>query len=125
MWDTDRSGELELDEIMLGLGKLNETKDVKITLEDTKKAIRSFDDNGDAKLNRVEFRQMLSLFAVKSKIPLHELIDFMVVTSSLKGNDEGLIAYIASVKARATVQVRRAQSIRRLVKLKSLTKIFG
>lgn len=98
---------------MMGLGKFNQTKDVEITLDDTVKAIRSFDDNGDAKLDRVEFGHMLSLFATKTKIPLHELIDFMVVTSALKDNDEGMMSYIASVKARATDQVRRDQSQKR------------
>jgi hypothetical protein len=83
-------------------------------------AICSFDENGDAKLDRTEFRHMLSLFATKTKIPLHELIDFMVVTSALKDNDKGLMAYIASVKARATLQVRGAQSVKRLGKLQNL-----
>jgi Ca2+-binding EF-hand superfamily protein len=117
----DHSGKLDLEEIMMGLGKFNQTKDVEITLDDTVRAIRSFDDNGDAKLDRAEFRHMLSLFAVKTKIPLHELIDFMVVTSALKDNDDGLMAYIASVKARATDQVRRDQSQKRGLKSKEFS----
>lgn len=54
----------------------------------------------DGKLSREEFARLLTAFAQASLVSIHELIDFMVVTSAVKDNSTIEKAYIKSVKDR-------------------------
>ena len=106
LWDLDHSGELDFSEFVLGMRKFHEAKEVDQTLEESVETMLSFDTNNDQKLDRKEFAALLSQFAKAAKVPLHELIDFMVVTSAVKDNSQVEKAYIESVKTRATEKLR-------------------
>lgn len=107
LWDLDHSGQLEFSEFVLGMRKFHEAKEVERTLEESVAAMLSFDKNKDQKLDRKEFATLLTQFAKVAKVPLHELIDFMVVTSAVKDNSQVEKAYIESVKTRATERLRQ------------------
>lgn len=100
------SGELDLSEFVLGMRKFHEAKEVDKTLEESIGAMLSFDENSDQRLDRKEFATLLCQFAKAARVPLHELIDFMVVTSAVKDNSQVERAYIDSVKARAMEQLK-------------------
>jgi len=70
-------------------------------------AMLTFDENNDQKLDRKEFATLLAQFSHAAKVQLHELIDFMVVTSAVKDNSEIERAYIDSVKSRANDQIKK------------------
>lgn len=81
LWDIDHSGDLDFEEVVLGFRKFHEAKSVDQTLEESIKAISSFDSNDDGKLSREEFARLVITFAKAARVSSHELIDFMVVTS--------------------------------------------
>jgi len=81
-------------------GKFHEAKSVDQTLEESIKAISSFDSDSDGKLSREEFARLVTTFAKAAGVSPHELIDFMVVTSAVKDNSTVEKAYIKSVKDR-------------------------
>jgi hypothetical protein len=107
LWDLDHSGTLEFSEFTLGLRKFQEAKDIDSTVDETVAALLSFDRDNDQQLDRQEFAQFLVQFAASGNVPLSELIDFMVVSSSLKGNSEAEADYIASIKERTTSEMRK------------------
>jgi hypothetical protein len=105
LWDLDHSDSLTLSELILGLRKFHETKELDETLEEGLAAMLSFDENQDQMLDRREFATFLARFAKAAHVPLHELIDFMVVTSAVKDNSQVERAYIDSVKSRTAEQL--------------------
>ena len=106
LWDLDHSGTLDFSEFALGMRKFHEAKDVETTVEESMEAMISFDTDRDQKLDRKEFAEFLIQFAATANVSLNELIDFMVVSSSLKDNSEAETAYISSVKERSTKQMK-------------------
>jgi hypothetical protein len=107
LWDLDHSGTLEYAEFALGMRKFQEAKDIDTTVEETMAAMVSFDTNHDQRLDRKEFAEFLVHFAEVSDVSLSELIDFMVVTSSLRDNSEAEAKYIASIKDRTTNEMKQ------------------
>jgi hypothetical protein len=107
LWDLDHSGTLEFSEFALGMRKFQEAKDMDSTVDDTVAAMMSFDSDGDQQLDKEEFARFLVQFAASSNVPVSDLIDFMVVSSSLKNNSEAEANYIASIKERTTSQMRQ------------------
>jgi hypothetical protein len=100
------SGELDLSEFVLGMRKFHEAKEVDKTLQESIDAMLSFDENADQRLDRREFATLICQFAKAARVPLHEFIDFMVVTSAVKDNSQVERAYIDSVKIRALEQLK-------------------
>ena len=98
LWDLDHSGTLEYSEFALGMRKFQEAKDIDTTVEETMAAMVAYDSNNDQKLDRKEFAEFLIHFAEASDVSLNELIDFMVVMSSLRDNSEAEAKYITSIK---------------------------
>eukprot|EP00542_Grammatophora_oceanica_P020638 CAMPEP_0194047640 /NCGR_PEP_ID=MMETSP0009_2-20130614/25089_1 /TAXON_ID=210454 /ORGANISM="Grammatophora oceanica, Strain CCMP 410" /LENGTH=514 /DNA_ID=CAMNT_0038693309 /DNA_START=184 /DNA_END=1728 /DNA_ORIENTATION=- len=107
LWDLDHSNTLEFSELVLGMRKFHEAKEVDKTVEESVEAFLAFDDNNDQVLDRQEFATLLAQFARAARVPLHELIDFMVVTSAVKDNSSVEQAYIESVKSRAGEQLKQ------------------
>jgi hypothetical protein len=86
--------------------KFHEAKEVDKTLEESIDAMLSFDKDADQRLDLTEFATLICQFAKAARIPLHEFIDFMVVTSAVKDNSQVERAYIDSVKIRALEQLK-------------------
>jgi Ca2+-binding EF-hand superfamily protein len=107
LWDLDHSGTLEFSEFALGMRKFQQAKDMESTVDDTVAALMSFDTDGDQQLDKNEFAQFLVQFAASCNVPISDLLDFMVVSSSLKDNSEAEADYIASIKERTTSQMRQ------------------
>ncbi len=107
LWDLDHSGTLEYQEFALGMRKFQEAKDIDTTVEETMAAMVAYDTNNDQKLDRKEFAEFLIHFAEASDVALSELIDFMVVTSSLRDNSEAEAKYISSIRDRTTNEMRQ------------------
>lgn len=107
LWDLDHSGTLEYSEFALGMRKFQEAKDIDTTVEETMAAMVAYDANNDQKLDRKEFAGFLIHFAEASDVSVSELIDFMVVTSSLRDNSEAEAKYIASIKDRTTNEMKQ------------------
>jgi len=107
LFDLDHSGTLEYSEFALGMRKFQEAKDIDTTVEETMAAMVAYDTNNDQKLDRKEFAEFLVHFAEASDVSISELIDFMVVTSSLRDNSEAEEKYIASIKDRTINEIRQ------------------
>lgn len=106
LWDLDHDGYIDFSELVLGMRKFQDAKHIDATLEESVAAMLQFDENDDQRLDRTEFAIFLAKFSSKVGVDLHELIDFMVVTSALKDNDEAEKEYVNSIKAAATEQIK-------------------
>jgi Ca2+-binding EF-hand superfamily protein len=107
LWDLDHSGTLEYQEFALGMRKFQDAKDIDTTVEETMAAMVAYDTNNHKNLDRKEFAEFLIHFAEASDVALSELIDFMVVTSSLRDNSEAEAKYIASIRDRTTNEMKQ------------------
>lgn len=116
LWDLDHDGTIDFSELALGMRKFHEAKSMEDTLAETVAAMLTFDENDDQKLDRVEFAVFLAKFSKAAEVDLHELIDFMVVASALKDDDEAEKAFINSIAASATDEIKGIED-----KLKSAT----
>jgi hypothetical protein len=109
LWDEDKSGYLDLNELVLGLRKFQRAMKTDDTVHDALQAIVHFDKDGDQQLGIEEFSQILAKFAKAMQIPLKELIDFMVVESAMCDNDEKDRQYLEKIKSRVLKQIRKEQ----------------
>mmetsp|Transcript_12828 Transcript_12828/g.19504 ORF Transcript_12828/g.19504 Transcript_12828/m.19504 type:complete len:474 (-) Transcript_12828:239-1660(-) len=126
LWDLDHSGTIDFSEMMLGMRKFHEAKGLEMTLEETIATIKQFDTNHDLSLDRKEFAILLVKFSKTVKAELHELIDFMVVQSALKDNDDADKAYVASVKNHAIAEIKeKNRGALRASFTQSVTSWFG
>lgn len=106
LWDLDHNGTIDFAELVLGMRKFQDAKDMDATLEESVAAMLQFDENDDQQFDRTEFAIFLTKFSSTVGVDLHELIDFMVVTSALKDNDEAEKEYVDSIKAAAVEQIK-------------------
>lgn len=109
LWDEDTSGYLDLNELVLGLRKFQRAVSIDDTIEDALQAIVHFDKDQDQKLGIEELSEILAKFAKAMQIPLNELIDFMVVESAMRDNDEKDRQYVEKIKSRVLKQIRKEQ----------------
>lgn len=100
IWDLDHDGYISLQDLALGLRKFQETTQIRDTVTESIRVMTAFDKNNDEKLDRKEFADFIKKFASMLELSnLGSLIDFMLVTQSLKKNSEAETAYINSIKA--------------------------
>ena len=109
LWDEDKSGYLDLNELFLGLRKFQRGVKTDDTVHDALQAIVHFDKDKDQQLGIEEFSEVLAKFAKAMQIPLNELIDFMVVESAMRDNDEKDRQYVEKIKSRVLKQIRKEQ----------------
>mmetsp|Transcript_20994 Transcript_20994/g.35789 ORF Transcript_20994/g.35789 Transcript_20994/m.35789 type:complete len:217 (-) Transcript_20994:52-702(-) len=126
LWDLDNSGYIEVPEFVLGLRKLqgdggggggssdggtssSSTHDIDVAIEQTVRLMVRFDQDGDQRLNQEEFCLAMQQFAHTMYISLHELIDFMVVESALRDNNERDEQYVQNLKRQLLRRVRESQ----------------
>jgi len=83
LWDVDGDGTITHSELVVGLRKFQKAAGVVDDAEQHAKAMLKFDTNGDRRLNRQEFARAIVGYAKVSNVAVHDLIDFMVVTSVL------------------------------------------
>mmetsp|Transcript_18706 Transcript_18706/g.37956 ORF Transcript_18706/g.37956 Transcript_18706/m.37956 type:complete len:441 (-) Transcript_18706:109-1431(-) len=112
LWDLDRDGTIDLSEMLLGMRKFQEAKKVSITVEECISAMLAFDTDDDAKLDVTEFAGFLIKFADATNVGLTELVDFMVVTSALKDNNDAENEYIKAIGKKATEAIMRRKGRR-------------
>ena len=106
-WDLDHNGSLDVSELVLGLRKFQEAKNLATTVEESISTMLAFDADKNGILDRGEFAQFLSLFAKTALTELDELIDFMVVQSALKDNDEAEKVYVKTLGEKAQAQLQQ------------------
>lgn len=109
VWDEDKSGYLDFREFMLGLRKFQWAMSSNNTIDDAILAIVHFDKDQDQKLGIEEFAQILAKFAKAMKVALNELIDFMVVQSVMRDNDERDKQYVEKVKKQVMKKIQKDQ----------------
>lgn len=106
LWDLDHSGYLDFSELVLGLRKFHETKNVEDTVKESVAAILAYDEDNDQQFDRKEFAAFMVQFAHGTEVPLKELIDFMLVEFVMKENKEEEASYIESVKGQVKSQFK-------------------
>ena len=107
LWDLDHNQRLDVSELVLGLRKFQDAKNLATTVEESISTMLAFDANKDGELDREEFALFLSRFAKAAHTELDELIDFMVVQSALKDNDEAEKAYVKTLGEKAQAQLMK------------------
>jgi len=110
LWDLDGNRFVDLKELILGLRKFHEAKDLDTTVEDSIAALMKADKNNDNQLDHDEFASLLFRWAYKMNVDLHELIDFMVVRSALKDNDAEEKQYVQTVRTLKPDNVKQRHS---------------
>ena len=109
-WDTDHDGQLDFSELALGMRKFQSTKTLEETAAEAVAAMLTFDEDDNQKLDRIEYAVFLAKYAQAAEIDLRELIDFMCVTSALKDNSEAEKAYIESISAQASEEIKTIEN---------------
>ena len=84
LWDFDQSGDVTLSELSVGLKKFQSAAGIKDDAYQQAVSLLGFDTNGDKALGRHEFVHAMVHYSKAFNADLHELIDFMVVTTGLK-----------------------------------------
>ena len=69
------------------------------TVEESIKVMTEFDVDGNQKLDRNEFALFVAKFSSMLGSDVHDMIDFMIVTTALKDNSESEEKYIKSIGA--------------------------
>ena len=70
---------------------------MKSTVNEAIELMDAFDVDRDQKLNCQEFVLFIVQFAKLAETDLDDLLDFMIVTSALKENDEAEVKYLKSL----------------------------
>jgi hypothetical protein len=68
-------------------------------VDESIKVLTTFDTNSDEKLDRNEFAFFVAKFSNTLGADMHEIIDFMIVTTALKESSECEEKYIKSIGA--------------------------
>jgi Ca2+-binding EF-hand superfamily protein len=79
LFDTDHDGTVSFEELAVGLRSFQCTKDVEVAVNDSLEAFLAVDENGDQRLDKAEFTNLLAKFAAASQTDLHALVDFMLI----------------------------------------------
>jgi hypothetical protein len=99
LMDSDGSGTIDQSELALGLRKFTSCQSgMEESLAEAMAAIRAVDEDGDGELDTKEFAKLIARFANTAEVKLQNLIDFMVVQSSMKCNDQREKAFIENCK---------------------------
>jgi Ca2+-binding EF-hand superfamily protein len=67
-------------------------------VEESIKVMNDFDTNDDQQLDRNEFALFVARFSNVLDADMHEMVDFMIVTSAMKENSETEKKYIRSIR---------------------------
>ena len=105
LWDQDHSGTIDFAEFAINLRKFHTPSQRNIAMQDTidsaMEVMLAIDDDGNQIISRQEFANFLIRFAKAADADLFELIDFMIVRSILRDDNEAELAYLDKVKQRA------------------------
>lgn len=107
LWDLDHNGYIDLSEMLFGMRKFQDAKNISNTVEECVSAMLAFDTDDDAKLDVQEFAGFLVRFAKTCNVSIQELVDFMIVTSALKDNDDAERDYIEAIGKKGTEAIMR------------------
>mmetsp|Transcript_3479 Transcript_3479/g.5334 ORF Transcript_3479/g.5334 Transcript_3479/m.5334 type:complete len:445 (-) Transcript_3479:133-1467(-) len=99
IFDVDHDGGIDFHEFALGLRKFEETTNLNRTVEETIAVMNEFDKDSKNKLNRKEFIAFLTKFAKTAEVNLSDLVDFMVVKSTLRENTDEEKDYLNAISA--------------------------
>jgi Ca2+-binding EF-hand superfamily protein len=85
IWDVDGDGNISFAELTKGLRIFQQAAGNPDDAEKDAQILLAFDEDGDHRLGRKEFALAMAYYADVYKVDLHELIDFMCVTTMLGG----------------------------------------
>lgn len=111
LWDTNQDGVIDFQELLLGLRKFEEAvaprSDSMDESTDRAAAVMiGFDEDANNKLDQSEFARVLVNFAKTLDVDLHEMIDFMCVTSALRDNTDYEKAYASAKSIHSSDQIK-------------------
>ena len=89
LWDVDGDGDITLSELTDGLQKFQNAAGLEGDAKREASELLGFDEDGDQKLDPREFANAMSQYAKKFGVDLHDLIDFMCVTSVQGADTQG------------------------------------
>lgn len=93
--DMTKDGYLDVMEVALFFRKYqSDVVDMEETIKETLDAIAAVDQNGDLKLDRKDFSILVTKLAHGSMVEIHRFVDFLVVQTALKDNDEKDLNYL-------------------------------
>ena len=107
LWDLDGNNYLDTEEFVLGMLKFQQSHNVPVTLSESVDAVSAFDQDGDNRLDRKEFGDLLRKFSVACEVVLDELIDFMVIQSALVDTDNKERAHLTLLLSKPTLVTPR------------------
>jgi len=105
LWDTDHDGFVSFEELVVGMRRFKRKKAIEDTIQNAALVMLQNDGDGDQKLNRLEFAVAIVKYARSVGADLHELVDFMCVSSVLADDDEFEKAYVKAIGPSATKQI--------------------
>jgi len=105
LWDTDHDGFVSFEELVVGMRRFKSKKAIEDTVQNAAIIMLQNDADGDQKLDRLEFAVSIVKYAKSVEADLHDLVDFMVVSSVLTDDDEFEKAYIKAISPSATKQI--------------------
>jgi len=110
-WDKNGDGALDFSEILSGMRKWQGAMAMEESVERAALAMIGFDEDKDQKLDPVEFAKALLAFSKAAEIDVHEVIDFMVVTSVMEENSPEEEAYIKAISKQATADIKEIEDM--------------
>jgi hypothetical protein len=115
LWDANNDGYIDFQELLLGMRKFQGTLAVADSLDESKDqatfVMVGFDEDSNQKLDPAEFARVVVNYARTLDVDLHDMIDFMCVTSALKDNTDYEKAY---AKANAVEASGRIKALREM-----------
>lgn len=107
MIDTDGSGFIEADEMVISFRKLQGTsKDIDETIEDAVTMIAEVDRDKDQRLNLDEYAVLLCSLASSLDTDVNELVSYMAVELALRDDNEADLDYARKMKKRVARKVK-------------------
>lgn len=86
LWDSDKSGTIDFDELFVGLRRYQAAANTEAGVDETEEIVQALmaqDVDGDQALDKEEFAAAMVNYADAMNTDLHQLIDFMCVATAL------------------------------------------
>ena len=112
LWDADKNGYIDLNELLLGMRKFQGVMDMNESVERVALLVMlGFDEDSNQKLDRQEFARAIVNYASAMNVELHELIDFMIAVTALAENSDFEKAYADAISSNVSGDIHDIQQL--------------